>query len=78
MLSTEKLKAWIEAGIQCDEIAVEGDGHHFEAIIISHEFEGLSRMARQKKVNTILKPYFDTGELHALSMKTLTSQELKD
>ncbi|MDR2113565.1 MAG: BolA/IbaG family iron-sulfur metabolism protein [Candidatus Accumulibacter sp.] len=32
-------------------------------------------MQRQQAVNALLRPYFDSGELHALSMKTLTPEE---
>jgi acid stress-induced BolA-like protein IbaG/YrbA len=75
MLEPEKIEGWISAGLGCDLIDVDGDGHHFEAIIVSRAFEGLNRVGRQQLVNAILKPHFDSGELHALSMKTLTPEE---
>jgi acid stress-induced BolA-like protein IbaG/YrbA len=59
----------------CEFVAVQGDGQHFEAVVVSSEFAGLNRVKRQQRVNAILKPRFDTGELHALSMKTLTPKE---
>jgi acid stress-induced BolA-like protein IbaG/YrbA len=62
MLDPKQIETWIAAGLPCELLAVEGDGHHFEAVIVSSEFAGL-------------KPRFDSGELHALSMKTLTPEE---
>ena len=37
--------------------------------------QGKSRVKRQQLVNAVLKPYFDSGELHALSMSTITPEE---
>ena len=75
MMNPEQIKKIIAAGLSCEGLHVEGDGQHFEAILVSAEFVGKSRVARQQLVNAILKPYFDSGELHALSMKTLTPDE---
>ncbi len=62
-------------GLPCEHLNVEGDGHHFEAVIVSAEFVGKSRVQRQQLVNAVLRAHFDSGELHALSMKTLTPEE---
>ena len=43
----------------------------FEAVIVSAEFAGKNRVQRQQRVNAVLKGR-NSGELHALSMKTLT------
>lgn len=75
MLDPKQIEAWIAAGLPCELLAVQGDGQHFEAVVVSSEFAGLNRVKRQQRVNAILKPHFDSGELHALSMKTLTPEE---
>jgi acid stress-induced BolA-like protein IbaG/YrbA len=75
MLDPKQIESWIAAGLPCEFVAVQGDGQHFEAVIVSSEFSGLNRVKRQQRINAILKPRFDTGELHALSMKTLTPEE---
>jgi acid stress-induced BolA-like protein IbaG/YrbA len=77
MLDPKQIESWIHAGLPCEHLAVEGDGQHFSALIVSAEFAGLNRVKRQQRVNAILKPRFDTGELHALSMQTLTPDEWK-
>ena len=46
-----------------------------EALIVSDEFAGKSRVQRQQAVNQVLRQLFDSGELHALSMKTQTPEE---
>ena len=75
MLEPTQIESWIAAGLPCEMVAVQGDGQHFEAVIVSSEFVGLNRVKRQQRVNAILKARFDSGELHALSMKALTPEE---
>jgi acid stress-induced BolA-like protein IbaG/YrbA len=75
MLAPEQIETWIREGLPCTHLAVDGDGQHFSAVIVSAEFAGLNRVKRQQRVNAILKPHFDTGVLHALSMQTLTPEE---
>jgi acid stress-induced BolA-like protein IbaG/YrbA len=75
MLDPKQIESWIAAELPCEFLAVEGDGQHFEAVIVSSQFAGLNRVKRQQRINAILKPRFDSGELHALSMKTLTPEE---
>lgn len=77
MLDPKLIESWIAADLPCEHLSVDGDGHHFAAVIVSAEFAGLNRVKRQQRVNSILKPRFDTGELHALSMQTLTPDEWK-
>lgn len=76
MIDCDEVKRMIAQGLACQEVLVESDGKHYEAIVISAEFEGKSRVKRQQMINAILKTHFDSGELHALSMRTLTPAEL--
>jgi len=75
MLSPEQIEGWIREGLPCDHLVVAGDGRHFEALIVSPVFAGLSRVQRQQRVNAVLKPHFETELLHALSMRCLTPEE---
>jgi acid stress-induced BolA-like protein IbaG/YrbA len=75
MLEPQQIKNWIAAGLPCEHIDVAGDGQHFEAVIVSGAFAGLTRVARQQRINALLKARFDSGELHALTMRTLTPEE---
>lgn len=75
MMHPEELQKLIAAGLPCAHLQVEGDGQHFEALIVSAEFVGKSRVQRQQRVNEVLRGHFNSGELHALSMKTYTPEE---
>ena len=72
--TADEVRDFIAAGLACDHLAVEGDGHHFFATIVSAEFEGKSRIARHQRVYAALGDRM-RAQIHALSMKTLTPAE---
>ena len=71
----DQIKQLILAGMACEHLALDGDGQHFEAPVVSAEFVGKNRVQRQQRVYQTLKEKLATGELHALSFKTLTPEE---
>jgi acid stress-induced BolA-like protein IbaG/YrbA len=74
MTTPEDIKRTIEAGLACEHVAVDGDGQHFHALIVSTAFEGLSRVKRHQLVYGALGDRM-RAEIHALSMQTLTPAE---
>jgi len=64
----------IGQALPCEHIRVEGDGHHFEALIVSAAFEGRSRVERHRLVYAALGDRM-RQEIHALSMRTLAPRE---
>jgi acid stress-induced BolA-like protein IbaG/YrbA len=74
MVTPESIKTSIEAGIDCTTVDVAGDGQHFEALIVSDAFRGLSRLARHRLVYAALGDRM-RAEIHALSMTTVTPDE---
>ena len=74
MVTPQQIEDWIKAGLPCDYIRVEGDGHHFEAVIVSAEFRGKLRVAQHQRVYKALGDKMK-AEIHALSMQTLTPEE---
>ena len=68
MLTPEQVKAMIEAVATCEHVEVEGDGHHFFAVIVSSGFEGKTRLARHRLIKDGLKEKLHSNELHALSI----------
>lgn len=74
-MQPEAVAALISAGIPEAEVRVTGDGSHFDAIVISRAFAGLSLLNRQRKVYASVNEHIVSGELHALSIKTFTPEE---
>ena len=74
MVSPESVKAGIESGLACEHLEVEGDGQHFQALVVSAAFAGKSRVQRHQLVYAALGERM-REEIHALSMRTLTPEE---
>jgi acid stress-induced BolA-like protein IbaG/YrbA len=75
MLDSDQIKRIIAEGLPCEGLHVEGDGNYPKALIVSSQFVGKSRVQRQQLVNALLRSYFDSGELHSLTMQTMTPDE---
>ena len=74
MVTPQQLQQWIASGFANANVSVEGDGHHFEAVIVAQEFDGKSRIQRHQLVYAALGDKMQ-AQVHALSMKTLTPDE---
>jgi acid stress-induced BolA-like protein IbaG/YrbA len=74
MVTAESVRAGILGGLACEHVEVLGDGQHFQALIVSGEFTGRSRVQRHQLVYAALGDRM-REEIHALSMRTLTPQE---
>ena len=71
MATAESIERAIAAHLPCEHVAVQGDGHHWEAVIVSARFEGLPKVRQHQLVYAALGDAM-REEIHALSMTTLT------
>ena len=70
MATSEELKQRIEAAIPGSTAEVSGDdGHHFEAVVVAPQFEGMSRIAQHRLVYDVFGGELG-GRIHALSLQT--------
>jgi acid stress-induced BolA-like protein IbaG/YrbA len=74
-MTAEQIQTLIAAGLACDHLTVDGDGRHWQAVVVSAEFEGMRAIARHQRVYATLGSKMHTDEVHALSMKTYTPAE---
>ena len=74
-MTADQLKSLIAAGLACEHLEVEGDGRHWQAVVVSAEFEGRRAIQRHQRVYATLGARMHTDEVHALSMKTYTPAE---
>lgn len=73
-MSPETIKALIEAGIPGAQVQVDGDGAHFQAVVVSEVFRDLPLLKKHQLVYGTLGNRMQ-GEIHALSIKTYTPEE---
>ena len=74
MVTPESIKTSIVEALSCAHVDVRGDGHHWEAVIVSAAFEGLTKVRQHQLVYAALGDRM-REEIHALSMTTLTPEQ---
>ena len=74
MLKPEDVKRQIQDNLPCEFVDVRGDGQHFEAVIVSAAFRGMSRVQQHQIVYRTLGDGM-RDSIHALSMKTYSPEE---
>jgi stress-induced morphogen len=68
-----ELQSMIEAALPGATVEMadeDGGGQHLLAVVKAPQFEGLSRIEQHRLVKAAVKPRFDDGSIHALSVKT--------
>jgi acid stress-induced BolA-like protein IbaG/YrbA len=74
-MDTRTIQTLIEQGLPGAHAQVQGaDGVHFEATVVCAAFVGKPPLARHRMVYATLGERMG-GEIHALSLKTLTPDE---
>jgi stress-induced morphogen len=80
MLEISMLEARIKAAIPDAEVAfrdLTGTGDHFEARVVSASFEGKTMVDQHQAVYAPLQDLLDSGELHALALRTYSPEQWK-
>lgn len=77
-LAPERLDIKDESHLHAGHAGARADGEsHFRLLIVSSKFDGVSRVARQRLVNDLLREEL-SERIHALAMKTLTPAEYEE
>ncbi len=74
-MTPDTIRELIEQGLPGAQAIVQGDdGVHFEALVVCDAFKGKLPLARHRMVYATLGELMG-GEIHALSLKTVTPEE---
>ena len=73
-MDPKEIQTMIEAGMPGSSVQVEGDGTHFEAVVVSNDFEGKTLLERHQMIYKILGDAMKE-RIHALSLKTYTPEQ---
>lgn len=77
MVSLEQVKQMIQSQLPDAEVVVRdltGGGDHLEAIVVSKEFEGKTRVKQHQLVYGALNSQLQSEAIHALALKTFTPE----
>ena len=72
-MKPDAIKQRLESAFPGDKVEVTdltGTADHYEVIIESDQFKGLTRIKQHQKVMAVFAPELKTGEVHALSIQT--------
>ena len=78
MLEVSALEARIKSALPDAEVTVRdltGTGDHFEARVVSATFEGKTMLDQHAAVYAPLQDLLDSGELHALALRTYSPEQ---
>ncbi len=74
-MECEDIEALINGGLNCAQVKVfSEDKTHFEALVVSEEFAGQSRIRRHQMIYGTLGTLMGR-EIHAMSIQALTPEE---
>lgn len=73
-METQRVREMIEQGLSTSFVEVEGDGTHFQAVVVSEQFRGKPPIERHKLVYAALGDAMES-EIHAISIKTYTDDQ---
>lgn len=72
-MQAKDIEALIGSAMPEAEVTVRGDdGRHFEAVVVSEEFVGKTRVQQHRMVYQALGGRMENQEIHALALKTYT------
>jgi acid stress-induced BolA-like protein IbaG/YrbA len=73
-MDPKEIRALIETGMPGSSVEVDGDGTHFEAVIVSDAFNGKTLLERHQLVYKALGEAMKE-RIHALSLRTYTPEQ---
>jgi len=74
-MNNDLIKQRLRAIPELSHLVVDGDGRHFEIILVSPVFSGKNKLARQRFVYSYLKDWLADGSLHAVELCPWTPEE---
>ena len=79
-MTPQQLKTRIETlapGTQAEVNDLTGTQDHYQAIVVSTAFAAKMMIEQHRMVFVLLKTEVDSGEVHALTLKTFTPEQYK-
>lgn len=77
MIGLEQVETMIKERLPDAQVIIrdiKGGGNHLEALVISAEFEGKTRVKQHQLVYSAIQEALDSEAIHALALKTYTPQ----
>jgi stress-induced morphogen len=79
-MTPDQLQSRLETlapGTQARVVDLTGTQDHYQAIVVSPAFDGKITIEQHRMIMGIVQPEIDSGEVHALSLKTFSPSQLE-
>ncbi|MGX2948189.1 BolA family protein [Frederiksenia canicola] len=76
-MDPKQIEDILKNALELDEVHVQGDGSHYGVIAVSDVFASLSKVKQQQMIYAPLTDLFATNAIHALTIKTFTTEQWK-
>ncbi len=73
-LQAQHVEVFDQSSLHEGHLGAQGGGGHFQVLVVSDRFRGLSRIAAQRVIYEALDELMK-NDIHALSMRTFTPEE---
>jgi acid stress-induced BolA-like protein IbaG/YrbA len=74
-MQPNEIKALLDAGLENCDVRVEGEGSHFDILVIGEVFAGMRPVQKQQLVYGVLQEQIASGSIHAVNIRTFTASE---
>jgi acid stress-induced BolA-like protein IbaG/YrbA len=74
-MQTQEIQRLLAENMQSCRVEVQGEGNHFDILVIGNVFEGLRPVQKQQLVYKVLNPLIADGRIHAVNIRTFTEGE---
>jgi acid stress-induced BolA-like protein IbaG/YrbA len=72
---TQEISRAIRDRLPDAEVTASVDGNRAQIVVVSREFEGMTRVRKQQAVYACIDHFIADGTLHAVSIRALTPDE---
>ena len=69
------VQSLLDAHLKDCDITVEGEGSHYDILVVGEMFAGLRPVAKQQLVYAALNEQIADGSIHAVNIRTYTPEE---
>ncbi|QLB21124.1 BolA family transcriptional regulator [Vespertiliibacter pulmonis] len=76
-MEPKKIEELLKNSLDLDEVYVQGENSHYGVIAVSDSFATLSKVKQQQMIYAPLTEFFATNAIHALTIKTFTTEQWK-
>ena len=74
-MQAQDVQTLLEDGLESCEVRVNGDGSHFDILVVGEVFAGLRPVQKQQLVYGVLQDKIADGSIHAVNIRTYTPDE---